>query len=303
MDNMKSKTRIRHSAGDNILTAVAYIIVGAFALICLIPFIYVISASFSSEKIVMRTGFTFLPSGFTTAAYSVVFASQQIWYSYGVSIFITLVGTVFSLLFTAMFAYPLSTKRLRFGNAINFYAYFTCLFSGGLVPSYLLISKYLGMSNTIWVYIIPGLMSVWNMFLLRNFFSSIPASLAESARMDGANDFTILIRIILPCSKPALATVGLFYALGYWGKWFEAMLYNSSNKKLWSLQFLVMQMVKKAEVAKAMAAEGYSMLDSDMPTSTMKMATALCTIGPIILVYPFAQKYFTSGIMVGSVKG
>ena len=141
------------------------------------------------------------------------------------------------------------------------------------------------------------------MFLLRNFYASIPASLAESAKIDGANDFVILVRIILPCSKPALATVGLFYALGYWNEWFKAMLYNSGEKTTWPLQYLIMQIIRKAETITNMAAQGIDVSAASMPSSTMKMATAICTIGPIIFAYPFVQRYFTGGIMVGSVKG
>lgn len=299
---MKQK-KVKHNAKDTTVTVICYILTGLFALACLVPFIYVVSASFSSETLIMREGFSLLPRGFTTRAYQVIFASDQIWKSYGVTIFITAFGTFASLFFTALLAYPLSTGRLQYGSQINFFVYFTMLFSGGLVPSYLLISRYLNLSNTIWVYIIPSLLSVWNMFLLRNFFASIPESLPESARIDGANDFTIMMRIILPCAKPALATIGLFYALGYWNEWYKALLYCGGAKDLWPLQFLIMQMMKKAETVANMAAEGYNISSVDMPTMTMKMATSICTIGPIVLVYPFVQKYFTSGLMVGSVKG
>lgn len=296
-------TRIHRSTQDTVLSAICYIFVGLFALLCLIPFIYVVSASFSSQNAIAVNGFRLLPQDFSVAAYEMVFKGSQIWYSYAVTIFTTFVGTAASLFFTSLFAYPLATRRLRFGNAINFYVYFTMLFSGGLVPSYILTSKYLHLSGTIWVYIIPSLMSVWNMFLLRNFFSAIPASLSESARIDGANDFQILVKIILPCAKPALATVGLFYALGYWNEWYRTLLYNSGDKQLWTLQFLIYQMMNKAETIKNMAQEGMAVADMDVPTTTMKMATAICTIGPVILAYPFAQKYFTKGLIVGSVKG
>lgn len=296
-------TKIRESTQNKVLSTICYIFVGLFAVLCLVPFIYVISASFSSQNAIAVNGFRLLPQDFSVAAYEMVFKGSQIWYSYAVTIFTTFVGTATSLFFTSLFAYPLATRRLRFGNAINFYAYFTMLFSGGLVPSYILTSKYLHLSGTIWVYIIPSLMNVWNMFLLRNFFSAIPASLSESARIDGANDFQILVKIILPCAKPALATVGLFYALGYWNEWYRTLLYNSGDKQLWTLQFLIYQMMNKAETIKNMAQEGMAVADMDVPTTTMKMATAICTIGPVILAYPFAQKYFTKGLIVGSVKG
>ena len=285
------------------IEVISILIVTFFALLCLIPFLYVISASFSDENVLVREGYHIIPRVISLEAYKMVLGGKQIWDSYKVSIAVTLIGTFLSLFFSSLLAYPLSTRKLKYGAIINFYVYFTMLFSGGLVPTYILISRYLKMTNTIWVLIIPTLIIPWNMFLLRNFYSSIPASLAESARIDGANDFVILTRIILPCSKPALATVGLFYALGYWNEWFKAMLYNSGEKTTWPLQFLIMQIIRKSETIANMAAQGVNVSASNMPSTTMKMATAICTIGPIVLAYPFVQRYFTGGIMVGSVKG
>lgn len=297
MHSKKMKKRISW------IDIVSCIIVTFFALLCLIPFLYIISASLSDENFLVREGYRIIPGKLSLQAYGIVLGGEQIWSSYRVSIVVTLLGTFLSLFFSSLIAYPLSTKRLKYGAAINFYVYFTMLFSGGLVPTYILISRYLKMTNTIWVLIIPTLIIPWNMFLLRNFYASIPASLAESARIDGANDFTILMKIILPCSKPALATVGLFYALGYWNEWFKAMLYNSGDKATWPLQYLIMQIIRKAETITNMAAQGVNVSASNMPSNTMKMATAICTIGPIVLAYPFVQRYFTGGIMVGSVKG
>lgn len=278
-------------------------IVTLFAVLCLVPFLYIIAASFSDESSLIREGYHLLPRKISFEAYQMVLGGRQIGDSYKVSIFTALAGTFLSLFFSSMLAYPLSTKRMKYGPAINFYVYFTMLFSGGLVPTYILISRYLKLTNTVWVLILPVLVIPWNMFLLRNFYASIPASLAESAKIDGANEFTILVRIILPCSKPALATVGLFYALGYWNEWFKAMLYNSGDKETWPLQYLIMQLIRKAETITNMAAQGMNISSANMPSSTMKMATAICTIGPIVLAYPFAQRFFTGGIMVGSVKG
>lgn len=286
-----------------LIDVVSIVIVTIFALLCLVPFIYVISASFSDESALIQNGYTLLPKKLSLQAYRIVLGGSQIWNSYKVSIFTAGMGTFLSLLLSSMLAYPLATKKLKYGAAINFFVYFTMLFTGGLVPTYVLISRYLRMTNTIWVLIIPTMIIPWNMFLMRNFFAAIPSSLAESAEIDGANDFIILAKIILPCSKPALATVGLFYALGYWNEWFKAMLYNSGDKTTWPLQYLIMQIVKKAEAITNMAAQGVNVSAANMPSTTMKMATALCTIGPIVLAYPFVQRYFTGGIMVGSVKG
>lgn len=296
-----SRKKIKESRGDRAVTAVCYLFAILFAVCCLVPFFLAISASFTSEMALARNGYRFWPSEFSTRAYALLFRTNQIFQSYGVSIFVTVAGTVLSLLVTTLLAYPLSTGKLKYGRNINFFVYFTMLFSGGLVPSYMLISRYLGMKNSVWVLIIPILVNPWNMFLLRNFFSSIPASLAESARMDGANDVRILFRIILPVSTPALATIGLFYALAYWNNWFQALLYIDTSA-LKPLQALIMEMLRNADFMTQMAGQ-MGISTADIPTTTSKMATAMVTIGPIVLVYPFVQKYFTSGIMVGSVKG
>lgn len=274
-----------------------------FCALCVIPFIVAISASFSDERMLLRSGYGFLPKGFSLQAYNMLFSTSQIFDSYKVSIFVTVAGTILSMVVTAMMAYPLSVKKLKYRGAISFFAYFTMLFNGGLVPTYMLISKYLGMRDTVWVMILPVLVNPWNLFLLRNFFSAIPAELHESARIDGANDVRILWQIILPVSLPALATVALFYGVAYWNQWYNAMLYIEDSK-LFPLQYLIMRMMRNIELMKQMAGQaGFAVDMSSMPSTTSKMATAIVTIGPIIVAYPFAQKYFTSGLIVGSVKG
>lgn len=274
-----------------------------FCALCVIPFIVAISASFSDERMLLRSGYGFLPRGFSLQAYNMLFSTSQIFDSYKVSIFVTVAGTILSMIVTAMMAYPLSVKKLKYRGAISFFAYFTMLFNGGLVPTYMLISKYLGMRDTVWVMILPVLVNPWNLFLLRNFFSAIPAELHESARIDGANDVRILWQIILPVSLPALATVALFYGVAYWNQWYNAMLYIEDSK-LFPLQYLIMRMMRNIELMKQMAGQaGFAVDMSSMPSTTSKMATAIVTIGPIIVAYPFAQKYFTSGLIVGSVKG
>ena len=303
MKGKAAQSHIKISRSEKGLKILCYVIAGAFALFCIVPIIYIIACSFSEETEILKNGFKLIPQEFTLAAYEIVFEGSQIWVSYGVSIFVTVGGTFLSMLVSCMLAYPLSVKGLRYGSRINLYIYFTMIFSGGLVPTYMLVSRYLHLTNTIWALILPSMIIPWNVFLLRNFFSAIPESLAESAKLDGANDATILFRIILPCSKPALATVSLFYALGYWNEWFKAMLYNAGDKNTWPLQYLIMQLIRKAETISNMASQGAAVNLAALPSTTMKMATALCAIGPIILVYPFVQKYFTGGIMVGSVKG
>lgn len=286
-----------------VMDIVITVLILLFCFMCVVPFIVAVSASFSTERSLLATGYSLLPKGFTTKAYDMLFQTSQIFDSYKVSIFVTLVGTLLSMIVTAMMAYPLSVKKLKYRGKISFFAYFTMLFNGGLVPTYMLISKYLGMRDSIWVMIIPVLVNPWNLFLLRNFFSAIPAELHESARMDGANDVRILWQIILPVSLPALATVSLFYAVAYWNQWFNAMLYIE-NSRLFPLQYLIMKMLRNIELMKQMSAQaGFAVDMSSLPSTTTKMATAIVTIGPIIIAYPFAQKYFTAGLIVGSVKG
>ncbi len=300
---MEATSKRKHKTkGDLSVDVLASVIGILFALACLIPFLYVIGVSFTKESSIADYGIRIIPKAFSTVAYESLFKGSQIWKSYGVTIFVTVVGTFLSLVFSAMMAYPLSTGRLKLGGKINFFVYFTMLFGGGLVPTYLLISQYLRMTNTIWVLIIPSLISPWNMFLLRNFFSSIPDSLSESARIDGASEMTILFKVILPVAKPALATIGLFYALGYWNAWFNALLYISDSN-LYPLQFLIMRISKEIEAIKEAAKQGVNIATNDLPDLTLRMATAIVTIGPVVVFYPFVQKYFTSGLMVGSVKG
>lgn len=295
--------RIHRTAGDNAVAAFSYLATALFALACIVPIVFVISGSFTDELTLARDGFRLFPSKISLEAYRSVFKGNQVLLSYMTSIFITLVGTLMSLVVSCMLAYPLSTGKLRQGGKISFFVYFTMLFNGGLVPTYMLISRYLNMRNNIFVMILPVLVIPWNMFLLRNFFQSIPASLAESARIDGANEATILFRIMIPCAVPALATIGLFYALGYWNQWFQAMLYID-NTNLFPLQYLIMRMMRDADFTNQMATMGINIgSGAATPSLTIKLATAVVTIGPIVAAYPFVQRYFTSGIMVGSVKG
>lgn len=295
--------KVRKTASDKLISMVVHTLIVLFCLLCVIPFIVAISASFADERELLRTGYSFWPRSFSMSAYEMLFSTSQIFDSYKVSIFVTIVGTALSLTVTAMMAYPLSVKKLKYRGAISFFAYFTMLFNGGLVPTYMLISKYLNMRDTLWVMILPVLVNPWNLFLMRNFFSAIPSELHESARIDGANDVRILWQIILPVSLPALATVGLFYGVAYWNGWYNAMLYIEDATKF-PLQYLIMRMLRNVEFIKQMAGQsGFAVDVASLPATTSKMATAIVTIGPIILAYPFAQKYFTSGLIVGSVKG
>lgn len=292
---------IKESIGDRVLLSLMYAAIAVFAIMCLLPFVTVISSSISTEGSLLRNGFSLFPKEVSFEAYQLLFKDSTIYKSYGVTIFITVVGTVLAMLVTCALAYPLSLRSLKYRNHIAFYVFFTLLFNGGLVTSYILITKYLGLKDSIWVLIIPSLLNPFNMFLMRNFFQSIDESLAESAKMDGANEIYIMFRIMIPISLPAMATVSLFYALAFWNKWFEALLYIS-KEDLFPLQYLIKRILENADFSKQLAA-GVSVPGYVAPTLTTRMATTIVTIGPIIFLYPFLQKYFVKGLLVGAVKG
>ncbi|MBD2848119.1 carbohydrate ABC transporter permease [Paenibacillus sp. IB182496] len=292
---------IKESLADRLLKGAFAGCLTLFAVYCILPFVAVIGNSLTTERSIRLHGFTLFPREWTTLAYQFIFSDSTIFRAYGVTIFVTVVGTALAMLATCALAYPLSLRALKYRNAINFYVYFTMLFNGGLVASYLLIAKYLGMKDTIWVLIIPALINPWNMFLLRNFFKSIDESLAESAKIDGADDIYIMFRIILPISLPALSTIGLFYAIAFWNKWFEALLYIS-DERLYPLQYLIQRIMSNLQFAEQLQAKGL-FVDIETPTLTVNLATTVVTIGPIIFLYPFLQKYFVKGLMVGAVKG
>jgi multiple sugar transport system permease protein/putative aldouronate transport system permease protein len=294
---------VKTSASDKAVGIVSWIFMGMFCVFCLAPFLLVISSSITDETTLTQFGYNLLPRKVSFFAYQILFKTDKIFNAYKVTIFITAVGTLASMLVTAAVAYALSVKTLKYRNAIALFVYFTMLFNGGLVATYILITRYLHLNNTIWVYIIPALVSPWNMFLLRNFFNTIPESLAESAKIDGANDIYILFKIILPLAKPALASISLFYALAYWNEWFKALLYIS-KPNLVSLQYIIMTIMRDIDFMNQMAAlMPNTQTTFTPPTVTVRMATAVVTIGPIIFLYPFVQKYFIKGMMVGSVKG
>ena len=299
---MKASVKKIKTGKDTILmNIILVIIIGGFCVLCLVPFIMMIGSSFETEYNLSHYGYTFWPKEFTLDAYNLILKDGQIVQAYKVTVFITIVGTILSMLMTMMIAYTLSLGKLKGKTFFTFFIYFTMLFGGGLVPTYLLISKYLDMRNTIWVLIVPVMFNAWNMFLMRNFFKGIPGELAESAYVDGANDMQILFKIILPVSVPGIATISLFYALSYWNQWYNAMLYIDDST-LYPLQYYIMNILRYADAFKLMAMYT-SVSTADLPATSIKMATTVVTIGPIVFVYPFVQKYFTSGLTVGAIKG
>lgn len=272
--------------------------------IIIIPLLYVLSVSFSNEKDIMNYGYELIPRNIDLAAYKYVFKNpQSIINSYGVTALFSALSMVMGVLAMAMFAYPLSRRFLKGRKALSFYLYFTMLFSGGLVPSYILITQYLHLGDTIWVYVLPTLISPWHVFMLRTFFSDIPESLYESAYLDGASEYTIFAKIILPISKPAIATVALLIFLGKWNDWYTSMLYINEDNLI-SLQYLLQRLLLNAQLLQSRSGMTNTMVNlSEIPTETVKMAMAIVVAGPALLVFPFFQKYFVKGMTMGSVKG
>ncbi len=299
---MAGNNTINKSLDNTILKIVCYILVGAFALICLFPFALMISSSFMNEKEIVTEGYKLFPKKYTASAYRFLLGNpRKIIDAYQVTIFITVVGTLLGLFFMSMAGYVLNRKDFKYRDFFSFFIYFTTLFSGGLIPSYILMVKYLHLKNSVFAMILPGVISAWSIFLMRNFMKSVPDSLYESATIDGAGAFRIYYQIFLPLSIPALATVGLFSALGFWNEWYNAMLYIESPSKF-PLQYFLQKMVNQANVQNLIA-QGVVIDVSELPTQSIKMATAVVATGPIILLYPFIQRYFIGGLTIGAVKG
>lgn len=296
------KSSIKKSKGERAFDIIVYAIVTLFCLFCLFPFFLILGSSFETESNISKFGYSMIPKDFTLTAYKLVLGDAQIFKAYGITIFTTVVGTIVSMFLTITMAYPLSLKKVKFRNPIMFFIYFTMLFNGGLVPSYLLISKTLKLSDNIWVLILPMAFSAWNMILMRNFFNTVPTELSESAYIDGANDMQILWKVVLPVAVPGIATISMFYALTYWNQWFGARLYITNNRDLYPLQYLLMDMLNSVDAMKEMA-RNTGVAVGNVPAYTLRMATTVVAIGPVILIYPFAQKYFTSGLTVGAIKG
>ncbi|MBD0378996.1 carbohydrate ABC transporter permease [Paenibacillus sedimenti] len=281
---------------------IGYTLIGFFALLCILPFVMVITGSFTPQELILQEGYRLVPSAFTLEAYQILFGSaDKLLRAYGVSIVVTVVGTSIGLFLTAMTAYVLNCQDFKYRNHFSFYFYFTTLFSGGLVPWYIMIVKYLDLKNNLLALIVPLLLNVFYILIMRSFVSAIPEAIKESAKIDGAGDFTIFFRLILPLLQSALATIGLFIALNYWNDWFNSMLFMD-NEKLYSLQYFLYQILSKLEfMSAAIAQAGIS--TPTMPTDAYKMAMTLVATGPTILLYPFVQRYFVKGITIGAVKG
>lgn len=299
----KPEARKRKSIDRLLLQMIGYVALTLLAVFCLFPFILVISSSLTEESKIIEDGFQIIPTAFSLEAYGILFEyPQEMLKAYGVTITVTLLGTLFGLFLTSMTAYVLARKDFKWRSHFSFFFFFTTLFSGGLVPWYLLIVNYLDLKDTLIVLILPMLMNVFYIIVMKSFMSSIPEAIIESAKIDGAGDFQIYMRFVIPLSKPALATIGLFIALGYWNDWYNALLFISDSD-LMPLQYYLYRLLGNMDgMRKAMMAAG-AVVSSDIPTESLKMAMTIVATGPIMIAYPFIQRYFVQGLTIGAVKG
>jgi putative aldouronate transport system permease protein len=292
---------LKTTADRALLAAISYLVIGGIAFIAAFPFIVLLINSFTSEHFIINHGYSLFPREFSLEAYSLVFLNpQKILRAYGVTVFITAVGTSGSLFLSSMAAYAMSRREVRYRNKLAFFLYFTTLFSGGLAPTYIIITTVLHLKNTLAILILGPMFNVFHILILRNFFmNSVPASLIESAKIDGAGDFEIFLKILLPLTTPVLASIGLFTALFYWNDWWTAMLYVERNR-LFPLQYVLYQILSSVTIAANIV---NNVATVNMPKETLKLAMTLISIGPIVLAYPFVQRYFVKGITLGAVKG
>ena len=301
-EQVMESRKVKMGTAAIVFNIIGYILVGLVAIICLLPFIMLISGSFSSEQAIRFTGYGLLPKEFTLEAYRIVFKyPEKIARAYGVSIFITVTGTVLGLFITTMAAYVISRKDFKYRNVISFFFYFTTLFNGGMVSTYIFYIQYLHLKDNLLALILPGMVNIFYLLIMRSFVAAVPIALVESAKIDGAGEFRTFLQIVLPLLKSGLATIGLFMALGYWNDWYNAMLYMNSSEK-YPLQYMLYDLLQQTQALARFASQAGIRVES-LPSNTLKLAMAVVATGPIILLYPFVQKYFVKGVTIGSVKG
>jgi putative aldouronate transport system permease protein len=294
--------RGRNSGSTLVFHVAGVFIITIIALACLFPFILLISGSFSSEHAIRFYGYSILPREFTAEAYRMVFKNPvRIVKAYGVSVFVTAAGTFGGLFLVTMTAYVISRKSFKYRNIFSFFFYLTTLFNGGMVCTYIFYIRYLHLKDSFLALILPGMFNVFYLLIMRSFVSAIPHALIESAKIDGAGEFPIFIRIILPLLPSGLATIGLFMALGYWNDWYNAMLYINSQDK-YPLQYMLYDILMRVQAMSQIASQ-IGIRVENVPTNALKLAMAVVATGPVVLLYPFIQKYFIKGVTIGSVKG
>lgn len=297
----KSKNRIKRRPMDQVVQVIIYLVIAFFALVTILPFIYVIAGSFATERELTERAFFLIPKTFSMNAYQYIFKTGDAIRGLKNSIFVTVVGVIINMTMSCLLAYPLSKPYFKGRTFFTNMVIITMLFSGGMVPTYLLIANILKLKDTFWALWLPTAINPFNMIIIKNYFQGVPAELEEAARIDGCNDMQIFLKIILPISKPVLASVSLFYAVTHWNSYFNAMMYISDSSKE------VIQIVLRRIIfltSSVINDSGFDWGTFGMPPQkAVKMATTVVATIPILVIYPFVQKYFTKGVMVGSVKG
>ncbi len=307
-----AKPRKKRTGGLNVFgpgaQSVFHLMLGIFALLCIVPFLFVMIISFTSEDSIRQIGYSFTPLSWSTEAYAYTFRlGDQLWRSYLNSFLITIVGTALAVTITLLYSYPLYRKDYSYRGFFNFLSFFTMIFGGGLVPTFVICKSVLGLSDNYAALIVPALFSPFNVIIMRTFFqTTVPGELIEAATIDGSGEYSTLIRIVLPIVTPGIATITLLFAIGYWNEWFLSLLYINKNMEIIPLQYLLMRMQRNADFL----AKNSSMLGADasraamaLPSQTLKMALVVFIVLPIACAYPFFQRFVVAGLTVGSVKG
>lgn len=285
------------------------LIVGAFAVACAFPFLFVISISFTENSALATDGYRLIPKAFSLEAYSYVFQTgEQLGRSFLLTVFVTIVGTVGAVLVNGMYAYALARKTYRFRRQLSFIAFFTMLFSGGLVPYYIVCTQVMHINNTIFALILPLLVNAYWILILRTFFQTqVPDSIVESAKMDGAGEFTTFFRVVFPLALPGLATIALFACLGYWNDWWNGMLFIIDSPELTPLQYMLIMIERNMEFllnnASQITGDQKMAIYQTMPLESVRMAMIVLVTVPIVMAYPFFQRFFIRGLTIGAVKG
>lgn len=285
-----------------------HLCIGLFCFICVFPFIFIVIISFTNDMYIINNGYQIFPKELSLDAYKYILDSgSQLFQSYGITILTTTLGTFLTLLIVSLYAYSISRNDFKFKKFFTFFCFFTMLFNGGMVPTYIIMTQLLHLKDTIWALIVPLMVNAWFILILKTYYKmTIPESLLEAARMDGAGEFRTFFQIVLPISLPGLATIALFSSLNYWNDWFQSLLYIT-DPSLTTLQYLLIKIENNMEFminnAMYMGSGQSSAISQTIPRTTTRMAMVVLCTGPIILVYPFFQKFFIKGLTVGSVKG
>lgn len=305
---VQSKKHARLNSFSPAMEGVFHVLLALFALACIIPFLFVIIISFSSEESIRSIGYSFVPLEWSLQAYQYVLdLGDALWRSYFNSFFITIVGTILSVTICVLYSYPLFRKDFKYRGFFNYLSFFTMIFGGGLIPTFVICKSVLGLSDNYAALIVPILFSPFNVIVMRTFFqTSVPTELIEAATIDGSGEYSTLVRIVLPIVKPGIATIALLNALAFWNEWFLSLLYLNKNMDIMPLQYLLYRMQRNADfLAKNSSHLGVdaALAARELPSQSLKMALVVFIVIPIACAYPFFQRYVVAGLTIGSVKG